>query len=406
MPTRLAPTSVRVLTAALAFGVVVALPQIASAQADPTAQAAAQIVPAAPGPAAPVAQAETAVRSPQQFAQQFFATVRANFAQWDLNHDGTLTREEIELVMQNPRVVGDAAAALAALKLGSTKSNELANTRSFVAADIDAMERQVAAGQKLDPNFVLYFAAGLKKLAQQPRQLFIEGIPRMTAIRQDFTSDCYFLSAAGAVAQANPQAIVRLIARNRDGSFTVSFPNQQPLRVPPPTDAEIATYTISKDGIWLGVLQKAFATIRIRMEPSQPATRQPMDSVGFRTGSTRVMELLTGHPSRAILLPTETHQAVDDRLIAQTRSELTAAFRERRAVTASNTHHAYAVVAYDAEADLVTVHNPYDRGGVETWLEGDKVQRTEEGFFMIPTARFVASFSNVRFEVNNGRIGS
>ncbi len=405
MPTRLAPVCVRVLAATLAFGAVVAMPQIASAQADPTAQAAAQAVPAAP--ARPAQLTDAGARSPQQqFAQQFFATVHANFAKWDLNHDGSLSREEIELVMQNPRVTGDAAAALAALKLGSTKSNELANTRSFVPADIDAMERQLAAGQKLDPNFVMYFAAGLKKLAQQPRQLFIEGIPRMTAIRQDFTSDCYFLSAAGAVAQSNPQAIVRLIARNRDGSYTVSFPGQQPLRVPAPTDAEIATYTISKDGIWLGVLQKAFALIRIRMEPNQPTTRHPMDSVGFRTGSTRVMELLTGHPSRAILLPTATQKPADDRLIAQTRSELTAAFREHRAVTASNTHHAYAVVAYDAEADLVTVHNPYDRGGVESWIEGDKVQRTEEGFFMIPTARFVASFSNVRFEVNNGRVGS
>ena len=118
------------------------------------------------------------------------------------------------------------------------------------------------------------------------------------------------------------------------------------------------------------------------------------------------MELLTGHSSRAILLPTESHQPVDERLIAQTRSELTAAFRDRRAVTASNTTHAYAVVAYDADADIVTVHNPYARGGVETWFSGDKVQRTEEGFFTIPTSRFVASFSNVRFEVNNGRVGS
>jgi hypothetical protein len=387
--------SARRLAVVLAFGAIVTLPQIAAAAGSQAAD---------PTPIAATA-AETTARPLPPAAQQFLAAVRANFAQWDLNHDGTLTREEIETAMQNPRYVGEAAAALAALKLGSTKFNQLHETRSFAPVDFDVMQRLLAAGQKLDTNFVLYFTAGLKKIAQQPRQLFAEGTPRLTAIRQDFTSDCYFLSAAGAVAQMNPQAIVRLIARNRDGSFTVSFPGQPPTRVTAPTEAEIATYTISKDGIWLAVLQKAFATLRIRMEPDEAATREPMDSVGFRTGSTRVMELFTGHPSRAILLPTETHQPADARLITQMRGELAAAFRERRAVTASSSHHAYAVVAYDPDADLVTVHNPYGRGGFETWLDGGKVALTEEGFFVIPTARLVGSFSNIRFE-QGGHVGS
>ena len=390
MSIRTAASSARLLAAVFAVAAVVALPQVAAAQADPTRTA---------------VQADAAAHPLSPIAQQFFAAARADFAQWDLDHDGKLTREEIELAMQNPRFVGDAAAALAALKLGSTKSNELPETRSFTLADIDAMEHQLGAGQKLDPNFVGYFGAGLKKIAQQPRQLFAEGTPRLTAIRQDFTSDCYFLSAAGALAQVNPQALMRLIVRNRDGSFTVTFPGQPALHVPAPTEAETATYTISKDGLWLSVLQKAFAIVRIRMEPKEAATREPMDSVGFRTGSTRVMELLTGHASRAIVLPTQSHQAVDTGLMAQTRSELVAAFRDHRAVTASNAHHAYAVIAYDAEADLVTVHNPYDRGGFETWLDGGKVPRTEEGFFMIPTAQLVASFSNLRFE-QSGRAGS
>src|SRR4029077_7957395 len=99
-------------------------------------------------------------------------------------------------------------------------------------ADIDAIERQLAERQKLDPNFIRFFAGALKKLEEQPRQLFVEGLPRMSAIRQDFTSDCYFLSAVGAVAELNPQAIVRLIAPNRDGSFTVTFPGRPAMRIP------------------------------------------------------------------------------------------------------------------------------------------------------------------------------
>jgi len=338
-------------------------------------------------------------------AQHFLAAVRANFAGWDRNHDGVLTREEIELDMQDPRIVGDAAAALAALKLGSTRFDHLDETRSFTLADIDAVERELLRGRGLTPNFVIFYVAGRKKIDEQPRELFVNGIPRISAIRQDFTTDCYFLSAAGALAHVNPQALVRLIDRNQDGSFTVTFPGQPPVRVPAPTDSEVATYTISKDGIWLNVLQRAYAILRIQHEPGQPTTREPLDSVGFRLGSTRVMELLTGHASRAILLPAQTHEPIDDRLIAQTRTEIQTALRDRREVTTSSAHHAYAIVAYDAAHDLVTVHNPYDRPGVEEWIRGEKVQRTAEGFFVIPTAQFVANFHNVRVEENR-RAGS
>jgi hypothetical protein len=374
---------------ALAFGAAVALaPAIAAAQSVPAPQAAAP---------------QAAALSP--VAQKFLGLVRANFGQWDLNHDGLLTREEIEIDMQNPRIVGEAAAALAALKIGATKYNHLADTRTFTPEDIDAIERQLVERQKLERNFVKYFAAALKKLEEQPRQLFVAGAPRLNAIRQDFTTDCYFLSAVGAVAHLNPQAIVRLIAPLQDGSFAVTFAGLPPIRVTPPTDAEIATYTISKDGLWLNLLQKAYAVVRIQMEPHQVTTREPLDSVGFRTGNTRVMELFTGHPSRSIGFPFATHRPLDERLIVQTRDVIRIALANRRAVTVSSEHHAYAVVAYDPQNDLVTVHNPYDRGGVEKWIEGPKVERTSDGFFVLPTARLVASFKSLRFE-QGGRTGS
>ena len=331
-------------------------------------------------------------------AQKFLAIVRANFAQWDLDHDGVLTREEIEINMQNPRFVGDAAAVLAALKLGSTKYEDLSDTRSFTLADIDMMERGFAEGRKADRMFVGYYVAGLTKLQEQPRDLFLKTGPHLSSIRQDFTTDCYFLSAVGALAQANPQAIVRLIARNDDGSFTVTFPREAPVRVPAPTDSEIATYTISKDGLWLSVLEKAFAILRIQHEPQQPSTREPLDSVGFRLGNTRVMELLNGHASRAIPFPAITRKPLDPGLVAQTRSEIRSAMEGHRIVTVSSSTHAYAIVGYDAERDLVTVRNPYGRAGAESWITGDVVQRTDDGFFVIPTARLVGNFYYVRLE--------
>ena len=338
-------------------------------------------------------------------AQKFFAAVRANFAQWDLNHDGRLTREEIEIDMQDARIKGEAAAALAALKIGATKFDKLDETRDFSVADIDEMERTMREGRKLDANFIGYFNVGLRKLDETPRELFAQGQPHMTAMRQYFTSDCYFLSAVGAIAETNPTVLVKLITTEGAGTYVVRFPGQPAVRVSAPTDSEIAAYTAAKDGLWLSVLQKAYATVRIRMEPKEATTRQPLDSVGFRTGSTGVMELFTGHASRAIRLGAESEKGATGPMVAQVRTALRAAFREHRAVTASKNHHAYAITAYDAAADRVTVHNPYNSSGSETLSEGDKISRDSDGFFTISTAQLAKAFFYMRIE-QGGRVGS
>jgi len=338
-------------------------------------------------------------------AVHFFAAVRANFSQWDINHDGRLTREEIEVAMQDARVTGEAAAALAALKIGATDFDKLAETRSFAAADIDEMERTLRDGRKLEANYIAFFVVGLRKLKETPRELFAEGRPHLTAIRQYFTADCYFLSAVGAVAETNPTVLVRLITPNPDGTFMVRFPGQPAVRVSPPTDAEIATYTAAKDGVWLSVLQKAYALVRVRMEPKQAATREPLDSVGFRLGSTSVMELFTGHASRAILLGGASEKGVRGSMVTQVRAALRTAFRDHRAVTASMNRHAYAITAYDAAADVITVHNPFSVPGFETLSGGDNIARTSDGFFTISTAQLASSFVYVRVE-QGGRFGS
>ena len=338
-------------------------------------------------------------------ALKFFAAVRTNFSKWDLNHDGRLTREEIEIDMQNARITGEAAAALAALKIGATPVDKLAETRSFTAADIDEMERTLQEGRKLDANFIGYFFVGLKKIEETPRELFAQGVPHLTAMRQYFTSDCYFLSAVGAVAETNPTALVRLITSNGDGTYVVRFPGQPVVRVTTPSDAEIAAYTAAKDGVWLSVLQKAYAVVRIRTEPKEARTQEPLDSVGFRLGSTSVMELFTGHSSRAIRLGGESDKGATAPMVVQVRAALRTALRDRRAVTASMNHHAYAVTAYDPAADLVTIHNPYNTGGFETLPEGDKARRTDDGFFTISTAQLARAFYYVRIE-QAGRVGS
>lgn len=335
-------------------------------------------------------------------AEQFFAAVRANFKAFDRNHDGRLTREEIEIDMQDPRITGSAAAALAALKVGATHSNHLTETKSYTLADIDVMESTLRAGGKLTPNVVKYFVTGLNKQTHVPRELFSGGGPHLGAISQSWTSDCYFLSTVGALAEVNPGSLLRLIKSNSDGTYTVAFPGKQLVRLRAPTDSELAAYSDATDGIWLSLLEKAYAVVRIKDEPKQARTFEPLDSVGFRTGNPSVVGIITGHAFREINLPHKSHHPADGRLFADFRGELRRAVGDRRAVMLGNSHHVYAITSYDPATDMVTLHNPYNRSWKETLVDGSKFQSTQ-GFFTVPATEVVNNFDYVYFELNRQR---
>jgi hypothetical protein len=346
------------------------------------------------------AQSPAATNPVPPLAQQFFAALRKNFNAWDINRDGRLTREEIEIDMQKPRITGDAAAALAALKLSATKVNQLPATRTYTLADIDELEMRFVQGvaDKADKRFIRDFNRGLLKLQEMPRDVFADRLPHLTSIHQDSTTDCYFLSAVGALVQARPQAIRNLIAANPDGSYTVFYPGKPAVRVPAPTDAEIAAYSQAKDGIWLNLLERAYAILRIKAEPLIPFTREPMDSIGFRTGSSGVMELVTGHHSKVVTLTADNHRPVDATLLQQLRSVMMMALRERRIMETQKASHDFAVTGFDPASDLVTLHNPYDSGGFEGLPDGTKIERNPHGFFQISTAQFAEYFKYLRVE--------
>jgi hypothetical protein len=331
-------------------------------------------------------------------ALNFLTVVRSNFAAWDTSHKGRLTLIEIEADMQNPEIKGEAAAALAALMWGAKPSKAEPEPRSYALADFDAMEKTLTDGQKLDRNYVGTFAQGVRKIAAERRQLFADKEPHLDAIRQQKDSDCYFNSAVGSVANERPQLIVKMIHENRDGSFTVTFPAHAAERIPAPTDAEIAAYTDSSDGLWFNVLEKAYGEIR-KMKP-ESVTNEPLDAAALHGGNTsEIIRLLTGHNTKSIAFPIKTGRPADDKLFNQVRSEISAALDSHMAVTTGKFTHAYAVVAYDAATDTLKIHNPYDSAGREKMPDGEEGEvRDEKGFFTMTTAKFIENFNNVSIE--------
>jgi hypothetical protein len=328
-------------------------------------------------------------------ARQFLDLLKANFDAWDINHDGRLTRAEVELDMQNPKIKGDSAAALAALKWGMSGADPAA-PKEISLADFDAMEATLATGKKLDRPYLPHFVDGRKKLQAEQRKLFSEGAPHLAAIRQDSTSDCYFNSAVGSLAQASPQTIVKLIQQNPDGTFTVTFPGKAAERIPAPTDAEIAGYTDASDGIWFNVLEKAYAKIR-PIDPKS-ATSEPLDAAALIGGDENgTMALVSGHQTKVTRFPLTSNRPADANFLQQVRADLTGAFHDHRAVVTAKYHHAFAVVAFDPRIDTVTIHNPYDGNGGEGMPDGES-DISSGGFFSISTEKFVENFKSMGVE--------
>ena len=78
-------------------------------------------------------------------------------------------------------------------------------------------------------------------------------------------SDCFVLAPLSAIAQSNPQAIEKMIKTNSDGSYTVTFPGapDDPIRVPPPTEAEMRLYNHGgATGVWANVIEKAYGQMQ------------------------------------------------------------------------------------------------------------------------------------------------
>ena len=112
-----------------------------------------------------------------------------------------------------------------------------------------------------------------------------------------------------------------------------------------------------------------------------------------------IEEWVSGRPAKTIRLPADSHRPADDRLLQDIRAGLQSAFRDHRMVVLGSSSHVYAVVAYDAAFDMITLHNPYARGGSEGWSDGGKVARNDDGFFILSTVQLVNYYHYLCFEL-------
>jgi hypothetical protein len=166
-----------------------------------------------------------------------------------------------------------------------------------------------------------------------------------------------------------------------------------------------------EDGYWLCVLEKALGE-RMRETTRLPFQRTPEPTDAMASGGTPdlVITLFSGHRPERVLLG-ELPQSRD--WMDRVRTELRQVMADGRLVTATvlpppparpkipgiGYRHAYAILAYDPDNDLVTLWNPWGTDFQPKGPEGELYGfKTVHGVFKIPFPVLYREFTALHLE--------
>lgn len=329
------------------------------------------------------------------------------FPQWDRNHDDALDGREINALIGNPQVRGGEAAALVAIRSHLLFGGE--NTQD------QKLPREVVLGLAYDPGAQRDFLQSRNRMTSGSRALFLPGDPNLSAFNQGRLGDCYLLSTIAAFVQRDQKAVQTLIKLKPGNAFEVSFASGRKVAVSPVTDAELVMGSKpgSDRGIWLVVLEKAYAGIReersgLRTGKSVKANDAVVMDFLDRGSSVPVIQQLTGHRARMENWESETTKPVLEPL-HKLLGKLT---HDRKLCVASTitdrskklphgiiAQHAMAVLAYDQPRRMVRMFNPWGNdlapAGPPGLVNG---YVTRQGMFEIPLPEFVRIFRGIAYE--------
>jgi len=357
---------------------------------------------------------------PQSFAQ----VVNQYFSQWDTNGDGTLTPEKIDAAVANPNFHDAAAAALAAIKVVVRGGKYTLPPISQAYLVSSPVREQSTSDEQIDlqdnpdqpgkfnhpPAFQLRYLLALRRLHNVSRDLFPQSLPSLDACHQGPLADCYFVSVVGAMVYRNPSIVKGMFTQNNDGSTTLAFGNGRRVKVAPLTDAEIAiSSTAGANGLWLTVLENAYGKIRMEAQNAGQQDKPDTDSIanGGRPGP--VINALDGYQAKYFDFVLRGGQRRRPQFAMIMRQDLSTALQEYRlieTVTPSNhlppgitPSHAYAVLGYNSDTDLLHMWNPHGNNFTPKGPDGLQYgYTTKAGQFDIPLSDWLKIYKRVTFE--------
>ena len=352
------------------------------------------------------ARAQTTNQVPLVGTNRFLAVITAQFPGWDLNHDGVLSSNELDVAAADPQTTNRAAAAVAALKRAmrnrklSLPPLTLENIRSLTA------QRQ--------PDLARMFRECLNNIpAPTNRALFAKDGPRLNLIRQGYFGDCFCLAPLGAMVHRDPHAVAALFSLEINGNYRVNF-GTNAVEVSPPTDAELALTAFSRqDGVWVNVYEKAAGIVWNDRLPPARRSDFPLDVLAHGGPDLMMLGAVTGHeitrvsfkfakdPALSRVDFTNKLEALRAKLVIATGGNLLMICNTVQVKTPGlSPDHAYAVLNYQPATDAVEIWNPHGQTYVPKELPPgpDHGYPTKQGVFIVALPDFVKLFSGVFFE--------
>ncbi|MBC7542452.1 MAG: hypothetical protein H7338_06955 [Candidatus Sericytochromatia bacterium] len=305
----------------------------------------------------------------------FTKQARTVFAKVDTNSNGQISRKELDVAMTSPTFQKLDAAAIGAMHKYAgdiedlSKDERLLETSGITAKDLDQFDR-LKTTSELHSHVEGTFSTARYKINKAERQLYAQGDKSVSghAIEQGSLGDCYFLAAVAGVAATKPDDIRKMITANDDKTFTVQFPGRKPVTVTAPTDAEIGRYASSgKSGLWLTVLEKAYAKTRNSARVFAKGDDYRAIIGGFGKQGIKTLTGLSSSTSRITLMSTSQLVAQVNRATLEGRvMTISTGHPTGRSETKANqlpTGHEYTLLGYNAETGKFSIRNPWGSGG-------------------------------------------
>ncbi len=338
------------------------------------------------------------------------ALIDNRFAQWDRDGDMVLSLKELNALIEAPAVRDSEAAAVAALRKRIPKQQP--RFPGFSRLRLNDLAK--------DRGYISMYGSDLLRLRAAHRTLFMAGDPNLRAFQQGVVGDCYLLAAVAGLVNRDRQAVRAMIIPLSGGTNEVHFGSGRVCIVPPLTDAELllGARIASDRGIWLNVIEKAFASIREERREARTGTLLEGDDVAspdlLGGGNPRaVVTLLTGHlTSRApVDVWRKDGQGDPEARLHDLLVRLTAAHRIMTTCTAKNPRvalpqgishsHCFTVLGYDSARKMVRLFNPYGPTHKPKGVAGLKNgYATTQGVFEVPIQDYVRIFPGVSYEID------
>jgi len=302
------------------------------------------------------------------------------------NLNGSMTNAEINRLMQRTNLTDDQAIMLAAMRsnfdaIRALDPGQAGITNTAIRRLSELWQRRVTGEgaplteQQTTLINTLQSSAGMHRgwLEGSNRSLYATPNARDSVVpsacsQGNDVGNCHFVSAMTSLAQTDPAAIVRMIRDNHNGTYTVTFPGQEPIRVNAPTNAELAFFgTGDSHGLWSTVLQQAYGRLWTpgTANPAIEGAGGSMRSDGLRTLTGQGMT--TTHTGRLTFWST-----LNDSLQLSNQWPTTATvFAEAGEALFGNApstgftgQHEYAVLGFvpnpqNLQAGRVTIQNPH-----------------------------------------------